>query len=104
MPATSQAAVTTLEAKAAAPRASSLEGKDDPRWRQAVRLPCSVGVLVPVPGFRVKDLLGLRPKSVIASHWATTENLPFKVNGELIAWCEFEVLGNRLAVRLTELA
>jgi hypothetical protein len=27
-----------------------------------------------------------------------------KVNGELIAWCEFEVLGNKLAVRLTELA
>ncbi len=69
-----------------------------------MRLPCSVTIVVPLPGFKVKDLLGLRPKSVVASHWPTSDNLPLKVNGELMAWCEFEVLGSRLAVRLTELA
>jgi flagellar motor switch/type III secretory pathway protein FliN len=104
MPATPQAAVTAPQPPPAAPKISPSDAKSDPRWRQAVRLPCSVSILVPMPGFKVKDLLGLRSKSVVASHWPTTDNLPVKVNGELIGWCEFEVLGNRLAARLTELA
>jgi hypothetical protein len=29
--------------------------------------------------------------------------VPLQMNGELLAWCEFEVIENRLAVRITEL-
>jgi flagellar motor switch/type III secretory pathway protein FliN len=76
----------------------------DLRWKQVMGLPCSVAVEIPVPEFTVKRLLDLEIKSVLETKWTTTANLPLKVNGELIAWCEFEVLGNRLAVRLTELA
>ncbi len=76
----------------------------DASWGHVMGLPCNISIEVPMPGFAVKDLLDLRPQSVVSSQWLTTANLPLKANGELIAWCEFEVLGNRIAVRLTELA
>ncbi len=101
MPQTSsQAAAAALEPNTAPPISAP---QNAPNWRPAWGLPCSVSVEIPMPGFTVKDLLGLRSQSVIASQWLTTTNLPLKVNRELIAWCEFEVLGNRLAARLTEL-
>jgi flagellar motor switch/type III secretory pathway protein FliN len=31
-------------------------------------------------------------------------DVPLWVNGQVIAWCEFEVVHERLGVRLTELA
>lgn len=61
-------------------------------------------VEVGIPRFTATNLIELEPKAVLRSDWAITANLPMKINGELIAWCEFEVLGNRLAIRLTELA
>jgi flagellar motor switch/type III secretory pathway protein FliN len=87
----------------AAPEASH-QPDVDPRWTQVMGLPCNVAVQIPVPEFTVKQLLEFETGSVVKTNWTTTANLPLKVNGELIAWCEFEVLGNRLAVRVTELA
>jgi len=78
--------------------------KDDERWEKAWGLPCNVSIEIPALEFTVEKLLRLEPKSIVRTQWTTSANLPLKVNGELIAWCEFEVLGNRLAVRLTELA
>ena len=78
--------------------------EEEVRWKQLLGLPCSVSVEIPVAAFTASKLLQIEAGGVIASQWATTSNLPLKVNGEFIAWCEFEVLGNRLAVRLTELA
>jgi flagellar motor switch/type III secretory pathway protein FliN len=45
----------------------------------------------------------LKPSSVINSHWRVGTDIPLRLNGELIASGEFEVVGNNLAVRLTEL-
>ena len=69
-----------------------------------MELPCRVSVEVAVEGFTVKGLLRLRPKAVFHSAHSSNADLPLYVNDELIAWCEFEVLGNKLCVRLTELA
>jgi|SRR5579864_1374320 len=77
---------------------------DQTGWTKVQMLPCNVSIEVPVPGFTLKTLLGLCAASVVSTQRPTTANLPLRVNGELIAWCEFEVLGNRLSVRLTELA
>lgn len=76
---------------------------DGARWKDVLGLPCTVSVEIPLAAFTVKDLLNLEPQMVISSEWATTSNLPLRVNGEAVAWCEFEVLGNQLAIRLTEL-
>jgi flagellar motor switch/type III secretory pathway protein FliN len=72
-------------------------------WGQVMPLPCRLTVDVPLPGFTVADALRLRTGSVINSHWHVGTDVPLRLNGELIARGEFEVVGNHLAVRLTEL-
>jgi flagellar motor switch/type III secretory pathway protein FliN len=47
--------------------------------------------------------LQLETNSVIDSHWQLLADVPLRVNGELIAWGEFEVVGDRLGIRLIEL-
>jgi flagellar motor switch/type III secretory pathway protein FliN len=76
----------------------------DARWKQVQMLSCRLSVETRVPGFTLRDLLNLRAQSIVRSHLASRTNPPLRVNGEVVAWCEFEVLGSRLAVRLTELA
>jgi flagellar motor switch/type III secretory pathway protein FliN len=77
---------------------------DPDAWAQVLLLPCRLSVDVPLPGFTVADALRLRPGSVINSQWHIGTDIPLRLNGELIARGEFEVVGNQLAVRLTELA
>ena len=52
----------------------------------------------------VADLVQLERGRIIATHWTVGQDVPLRINGALIAWSEFEVVQNRLAVRLTELA
>jgi flagellar motor switch/type III secretory pathway protein FliN len=66
-------------------------------------LSCRLSVDLPMPGFTVADAVRLRPSSVINSHWRVGDDIPLRLNGECIARGEFEVIGNHLAVRLTEL-
>lgn len=73
-------------------------------WAYVQKLPCGLSVDLPLPGFKVGDLLRLQRQSVIDSHWHVGADVPLRLNGELIAYGEFEVVGNRLAVRITELA
>jgi flagellar motor switch/type III secretory pathway protein FliN len=76
---------------------------DPDAWVQVLPLPCQLTVDIPLPGFTVGDALQLRQSSVINSHWRVGTDVPLRLNGELIAHGEFEVVGNHLAVRLTEL-
>jgi flagellar motor switch protein FliN/FliY len=72
-------------------------------WRLAQSLPCVLTLDVPVPRFTVGDLLRLEKGSVISTQWSQGADVPLRTNGELIGWTEFEVVGERLAARLTEL-
>jgi len=73
-------------------------------WAHVLSLNCDLTVDLPLPGFKLADLLQLEKRTVIDSHWRAGEDVPLRVNGELIAWGEFEVASNQLAVRITELA
>jgi flagellar motor switch/type III secretory pathway protein FliN len=95
---------TAAQAATAPAPANLSEDVRELRWSQAESLPCKLSVQAKVPGFTLKDLLNLGPKSIIRSQLPTSASPPLRVNGEVIAWCDFEVLGSRLAVRLTELA
>jgi flagellar motor switch/type III secretory pathway protein FliN len=88
-------------AAVAQPQSSPVADPDT--WAQVGLLPCRLAVDVPLPGFTVADALRLRRNSVINSHWSVGADIPLRLNGELIARAEFEVAGNHLAVRLTEL-
>ncbi|HEX5433940.1 MAG TPA: FliM/FliN family flagellar motor C-terminal domain-containing protein [Candidatus Angelobacter sp.] len=73
------------------------------KWAAVLCLPCDLTVELPVPGFKVGDLFRLQAKTVLESHWHAGEDVPLRVGGQLIGWGEFEVVGNHLAVRITEL-
>lgn len=79
-------------------------GSGEKRWGATVWLPCELTLDLPVPTFRLCDLLRLKEKDVIDTGWSQSKDIPLRANGKLIAWAEFEVVGDKLAVRLTELA
>jgi flagellar motor switch/type III secretory pathway protein FliN len=84
--------------------ASGHEGAEDARWRPVLGLPCELTVDLSLPAFTIADILKLRSGSVLNAQWRLGRDVPLRLNGTLIGWSEFEIVGNRLAVRLTELA
>lgn len=91
------------DAPAPAEAAGRQETGDDQRWKPVLGLPCELIVDLPIPGFRIADLLHLRPGSVLNALWRVGQDVPLRLNGTLVGWGEFEVMGNSLAVRMTEL-
>jgi flagellar motor switch/type III secretory pathway protein FliN len=67
-------------------------------------LPCTLALDIPVVKFTVGDLLNLTRGSVVETAYHQSSDLPLRVNGQLVGWTEFEVVGDRLAVRLTDLS
>jgi flagellar motor switch/type III secretory pathway protein FliN len=67
-------------------------------------LPCNISLELPVVRFTIGDLLNLAKGSVVATACHQTSDVPVRVNGLLIGWTEFEVIEDRLAVRITEQA
>ena len=65
-------------------------------------LPCSLTLDLPVPHFTIADLLALREGSIVETASHHTSDVPLRVNNLLIGWTEFEAVGDRLAVRITE--
>ena len=78
--------------------------EEEARWTRVLGLPCELIVDLPLPEFKISDLLKLRNGSVINAHWRVGHDVPLRLNGLLIGSSEFEVVGNNLAVRLTDLA
>ncbi len=67
-------------------------------------LPCQLSLQISIANFTVGDLLRLGKDSIVGTACPFTSDIPLRANGLLIAWTEFEVIENRLAVRITELA
>jgi flagellar motor switch protein FliN len=67
------------------------------------RIPIEVDVAVPVRNFRVRNLLALEQGYVVESMWLQGEDLPLAAPGAQLAWSEFEVIDQKLAVRITRL-
>ena len=67
-------------------------------------LPCTVALDIPVVKFTVCDLMTLARGSIVETAYHQSSDLPLRVNGQLVGWTEFEVVGERLAVRLTDLS
>ena len=78
--------------------------KEEIRWQPAMQLPCVLSVDLPLPRFKVSDCLALKVGSVIRTSWSTARDVPLRVNGVVIGWCELEAAGGRVAIRMTELA
>ena len=66
-------------------------------------LPCTLSLEITTPDFTVGDLLRLRVGSIVETHWPYVSDVPLSVNGKRVGWAKFEVMGDRLAARITEL-
>lgn len=77
---------------------------DHPAWPMISRLPVVLAVSIPLSSFKVRDLLGLRPGETVETAWAAIREVPLKVGEVQVAWGEFEVVEQRMALRLTRLA
>lgn len=97
--------VKPVEIKRPAPQIEPNSGPsapaDDP-WTYVSSLPCVLSAEIEAPHFTVGDLLDLEVGSVINSHQLRTGPVPLWVNGVKLCWAEFDVIGKRLGVRLTE--
>jgi flagellar motor switch protein FliN len=73
-------------------------------WTRVEALPCLLSIEIPVPGFTVADFVTLQKGGLVDTRWTVGQDVPLHINGELVAWSEFEIVNNHIAVRLTELA
>jgi flagellar motor switch/type III secretory pathway protein FliN len=97
-------AATLSPASGEKPRPAQAAEIEDARWQPVLGLPTELTIDLPLPNFKVADFLRLRVGSVIPTRWRVSREVPLRVNGTLIGWGEFEGSGQRLAVRVTELA
>jgi len=67
------------------------------------RIPIEIDVAIPIRDFRIRKLLALAPGQVIATRWLEGEDMPLGARGAQLAWTEFEVIEQKLAVRITRL-
>lgn len=75
-----------------------------PHWRSFLLLPCHISIEIPVPGLTVAMLLRMAPGDVIPTQCMQGSDVPMHVNRKIIGWTEFEVIEDRLAARLTQIA
>jgi flagellar motor switch protein FliN len=83
------------------PAVASIDGKL--RLERIAALPVQLDVRVPVPDFRVSDLLGLAPGRLVVSEWPSSDDVPLSCGDVQLVWTEFEVVEQTLAVRVTRL-
>lgn len=87
-------------ADAPAPAAARVE---DP-WAGYLHVSASIAVDAAIVGLTVRELFRLEKGSIVATAQAVESNVPMHAGGALIGWGEFQVVGDRLAVRVAELA
>jgi len=78
--------------------------EEHPEWPLLSRIPIRLIAGIPLPNFRVKDLVGLKAGKLVSSQWSSTDDVPLKIGSVQLSWSEFEVVEQQMAVRLTRLA
>ncbi len=97
--------MSTATQTAPTPADETIDAGDRTRQRDPLDrllwLPCTLVLEVPVSSFTVGSLLRLEVGSIVETSSHHNADLPLEVNGQLLGFTEFEVVGERLAVRLT---
>lgn len=86
------------------PTAADSGAEADGLWKPVLDLGCELTVDLPIPNFKIADLLKLHKGLIVNAQWRLGRDVPLRLNTTQIGWIEFEVMGGKLAVRLTELA
>jgi flagellar motor switch protein FliN/FliY len=78
--------------------------EEPPRDHRLDRLRLQLDVMVKVRSFRVGELLSLARGGVIETVQEHAQDVPVHCGGVVLGWAEFEVLEQKLAVRITRIA
>ena len=81
-----------------------LEMEHHAAWPTISALSVKLDAHIPLPGFRIRHLLALQSGQTIESGWQVTEDVPLKVGQVQLCWCEFEVVEQKISLRITRLA
>ncbi len=77
--------------------------EDHSAWSVLAQLRVTLRAGVPLRRFKIRDLLQLQEGQVFETLSPTVEDVPLTVGQAQLGWSEFEVLEQRLALRLTRL-
>jgi flagellar motor switch/type III secretory pathway protein FliN len=77
--------------------------EEHPAWETLAQLRVTIRVGVALNRFKVRDLLSLKEGQVFESLSPDTEDVPVMVGQIQVGWSEFEILEQRMALRLTRL-
>ena len=72
-------------------------------WPAIEWLPVQISISLPIPRFRVRDLLALDPGQILSTDWPNGDDLPLSVDQVQLAWVEMESVEQEMAVRITRL-
>lgn len=84
-----------------APWMSRIE--EHPAWPKLSHLDLVMAVEVPLLRFKVQDLLRLSEGQVFESAFSETEDVPLRIGDVQLGWTEFEVVDQKIFLRLTRL-
>jgi flagellar motor switch/type III secretory pathway protein FliN len=84
------------------PKSTALPAEHDP-FAAFQHIPTAVTVEIAVVGLTVRDLFRLEIGSIVTTAQPSGANVPVHAARALVAWGEFQVFSDKLAVRLAEL-
>ena len=73
-------------------------------WTGLLHVSTAIAIDVSIVGLTVRELFRLEKGSIVVTGHPVGSNVPVQAGGSLIGWGEFQVVGDRLAVRVAELA
>jgi flagellar motor switch protein FliN/FliY len=77
--------------------------EEHPSWKMLEQVQVTIRVCVEISNFRVGDLLTLKKGRVLESGAPAAEDVSVRVGQVQLGWSEFEVLDQKMALRLTRL-
>lgn len=77
--------------------------EEHPAWEMLAQIGMTLRAEVALDGFRVRDLLTLAVGQVFATASPDTEDVPIRIGNVQLGWGEFEVVEQRMALRVTRL-
>jgi len=98
------AAVHNIQPNSPEPLVADPVSNEEDRLDSMPWLPFTLTLDVPVVRFTIADLLALEKGSIVETACHYTSDVPLRVNQTLVGWTEFEVVDDRLAVRITDQA
>lgn len=77
--------------------------ESNPRWSSMQHVPVRLVVKLPLAPMSLRKLQELHVGAVIESTWPAGEEVPLWASDVTLSWCEFAVVNDKIAARLTRL-